>query len=127
MKISDYKKAITDALTRLGRYDAAIDYQITALAGVMRSLDLANAVIDDLSSITVKETTKYGEREVLHPAFKAQKDSQDAVTRQMKALGLTLEDIGQSADSDPLIDMTKAVMTAGKGKVGKLKPKINPH
>ena len=42
-----------------------------------------------------------------HPAFKIAKDAQDMVTRQMKALNLTVEDLSGEADEDPLTDLTK--------------------
>ncbi len=123
-KISEIKDTIVKALTDLGRYDSALDMQVISLAGVIRSLELTNDTIDDLEEITVVEESRYGTKIVPHPAFKIQKDAQDAVTRQMKALGLTFEDIGQGVENDPLIEMTKAVMDAGRGKrktIGKSK------
>ena len=52
-----------------------------------------------------------------HPAFKVQRDAQDSVTRQMKALGLTAADLSGVMDDDPLVDLTTKVKNAGKNAV----------
>ena len=85
----------------------ALDMQIYSLASALRNLDLANEQIDGLTEVTVWETTRYGEKLAPHPAFKIAKDAQDMVTRQMKALNLTVEDLSGEADEDPLTDLTK--------------------
>lgn len=88
-------------------YTKALDMQIHSLASAMRNLDLANQQIDGLTEVTVWETTRYGEKLAPHPVFKIAKDAQDMITRQMKALGLTVEDLAGEADEDPLTDLTK--------------------
>lgn len=88
-------------------YTKALDMQIHSLASAMRNLDLANQQIDGLTEVTVLETTRYGEKLAPHPVFKIAKDAQDMITRQMKALGLTVEDLAGEADEDPLTDLTK--------------------
>lgn len=88
-------------------YSHGLDMQITSLASAMRNLELANAEIDGLEVTTVYETTRYGEKLAPHPVFKVAKEAQDMITRQMKALGLTAEDLAGEIEDDPLVEMTK--------------------
>lgn len=60
-----------------------------------------------------------------HPVFKIQKDAQDSVTRQMKALGLTAEDLTGTDDDDPLIDLTKKVRESSRRKQTIIKRKTD--
>lgn len=113
-KVAEFKKDIVKALKGAGNYNKSLDMQIQALASAMRTLDLANDEIDELECVTVMETTRYGKKMAPHPAFKIQKDAQDSVTRQMKALGLTAEDLAGDIESDPLVELTKKVKNAGK-------------
>ena len=83
--------------------------QIVSLASARRNLDMANEQIDGLTETTVWETTLYGEKLAPHPVFKIAKEAQELITRQMKALGLTAEDLSGGVDDDPLVDMTKAL------------------
>lgn len=116
-KVNEYKKDIEKALKAAGKYSRSLDAQILSLAGALRTLDLANDEIDDLDSTTIPATSRYGnETLVPHPVFKIQKDAQDSVTRQMKALGLTAEELTGTDDDDPLIDLTKKVKNVGRKK-----------
>ena len=81
--------------------------QVTSLASAMRNLEMANEQIDKLTETTVWETTRYGEKLAPHPVFKIAKEAQELITRQMKALGLTVEDLSGEADDDPLVELTK--------------------
>lgn len=105
--VEEYRKDIVRKMKVHKTYTQALDMQIYSLASAMRNLDLANEQIDGLTEVTVLETTRYGEKLAPHPAFKIAKDSQDMVTRQMKALSLTVEDLSGEADEDPLTDLTK--------------------
>lgn len=107
--ISDYKKEIVRQLKAQGTYSQALDMQIVSLASARRNLDMANEQIDGLTETTVWETTRYGEKLAPHPVFKIAKEAQELITRQMKALGLTAEDLSGGVDDDPLVDMTKAL------------------
>lgn len=98
-------------------YSKGLDMQITSLASAMRNLEMANAQIDGLTEVTVWETTRYGEKLAPHPVFKVAKEAQDMVTRQMKALGLTAEDLAGDIDEDPLVDMTKKLAKKRKAPV----------
>ena len=105
--VADYKKEIVRQLKANGTYSKGLDMQIISLASAMRNLDMANRQIDGLTETTVWETTRYGEKLAPHPVFKIAKEAQELITRQMKALGLTTEELSGSMDDDPLVDMTK--------------------
>lgn len=105
--VEEYQKEIEKALKDHKLYSKGLTAQIKSLASAMRNLDLANADIDKLESTTVLETTRYGEKLAPHPVFKIAKDAQDMITRQMKALGLTAEDLAGKIEEDPLTDLTK--------------------
>ena len=105
--VNDYKKDIVRTLRNLKTYSKGLDMQILSLASAMRNLEMANDQIDGLTETTVWETTRYGEKLAAHPVFKIAKEAQELVTRQMKALGLTVEDLAGEADDDPLADLTK--------------------
>lgn len=105
--VADYKKEIVRQLKANGTYSKGLDMQIISLASAMRNLDMANHQIDGLTETTVWETTRYGEKLAPHPVFKIAKEAQELITRQMKALGLTTEELSGSMDDDPLVDMTK--------------------
>ncbi len=108
--VEEYRKEITRTMKAHKIYSKGLDMQITSLASAMRNLEMANAQIDGLTEVTVWETTRYGEKLAPHPAFKIAKEAQDMVTRQMKALGLTAEDLAGDIDEDPLVDMTKKLV-----------------
>jgi hypothetical protein len=116
-KVADYQKIVINALKSCGNYSKSLDIQIISLASALRTLGLANDEIDTLDVTTILETTRYGKKMAPHPAFKVQRDAQDSVTRQMKALGLTAADISGDSDDDPLVDLTTKVKNAGKSPV----------
>lgn len=116
-KTENYKKDIVKALKGVGRYSRGLDIQITALAGAMRTLALANAEIDELEETTIDVVSRYGnETKAPHPVFKTQKDAQEMVTKMLKALGLTGADLADAIDDDPLIDLTKKVIKTSRAK-----------
>lgn len=122
-KVNEYKKDIEKALKAVGKYSKSLDVQILALAGALRTLDLANDEIDGLIETTIPVVSRYGNETLApHPVFKIQKDAQDSVTRQMKALGLTAEELTGADESDPIIDLTKKVKNAGRRKPVVVKP-----
>lgn len=116
-KVNEYKKDIEKALKAAGKYSKSLGAQILSLAGALRTLDLANDEIDGLETTTIPSISRYGnETLVPHPVFKIQKDAQDSVTRQMKALGLTAEELTGTDEDDPLINLTKKVKNVGRKK-----------
>ncbi len=115
--VEEYRKEIIRQMKAHKIYSKGLDMQITSLASAMRNLELANAEIDRLETTTVYETTRYGEKLAPHPVFKVAKEAQDMITRQMKALGLTAEDLAGEIDEDPLVDMTKKLSKKRKAPV----------
>lgn len=116
-KISDYKTDIVKALKAAGKYSKSLDIQVISLAGALCTLNKANDEIDRLERVTIMVTSRYGNETLApHPVFKIQKDAQDSVTRQMKALGLTAEELAGTDADDPLIELTKKVRGAGRKK-----------
>ena len=105
--VEDYQKEIVRVMKAHRTYTKALDMQIHSLASAMRNLDLANQQIDGLTEVTVWETTRYGEKLAPHPVFKIAKEAQELVTRQMKALGLTVDELAGDTEDDPLADLTK--------------------
>ena len=122
-KVNDYKKDIERALKTAGRYNRSLKAQVLSLAGALRTLDLANDEIDELETTTISATSRYGNATLVpHPVFKIQKDAQDSVTRQMKALGLTAEELQGGDADDPLYELTRKVRDAGKPHIVRRKP-----
>jgi hypothetical protein len=105
--VSEYTKEITKMLKANNTYSRGLDMQILSLASAMRNLEMANDQIDGLTETTVWETTRYGEKLAPHPVFKIAKEAQEQVTRQMKALGLTVDELAGNTEDDPLADLTK--------------------
>lgn len=125
-KVNEYKKDIEKALKAASRYSRSLDAQILSLAGALRTLDLANDEIDELDCTTIISTSRYGNETLIpHPVFKIQKDAQASVTQQMKALGLTAEELTGTDDDDPLIELTKKVKNSGRKKPTIIKPNID--
>lgn len=122
-KIVEYKRDIERALRASGRYNKGLESQVMSLAGVLRAMDIINSDIDELECSFIEVENRYGNKTYQpHPVFKIQKDNQDAVTRQMKALGLTFEDLNGVDDNDPLVDLTKKVRKEGNKKSITIRP-----
>lgn len=105
--VDEYVKEITKTLKANKTYSRGLDMQILSLASAMRNLEMANNQIDGMTETTVWETTRYGEKLAPHPVFKIAKEAQELVTRQMKALGLTVDELAGNTEDDPLADLTK--------------------
>ena len=105
--VNEYVKEITKTLKANKTYSRGLDMQILSLASAMRNLEMANNQIDGLTETTVWETTRYGEKLAPRPVFKIAKEAQELVTRQMKALGLTVDELAGNTEDDPLADLTK--------------------
>lgn len=119
--VQKHKDDIVKTLKAHKLYSKGLDMQILSLASAMRNLEMANEQIDGLTETTVWETTRYGEKLAPHPVFKIAKEAQELITRQMKALGLTAEDLAGEVDEDLLADMTKKLIKK-RGKPTILKP-----
>lgn len=112
--VKRYIKQVAQALKDAGKYHAGLTSQILALAGSLRSLELANEEIDGLECTTVVEISRYGQKTVPHPVFKIQRDAADCITRQLKQLGLTPEALGGGDASDPLVELTQELLNVSK-------------
>ena len=112
--VNEYVKEITKTLKANKTYSRGLDMQILSLASAMRNLEMANNQIDGLTETTVWETTRYGKKLAPHPVFKIAKEAQELVTRQMKALGLTVDELAGNTEDDPLADLTKKLMKKRK-------------
>lgn len=127
-QVNEYKKDIEKALKSASRYSRSLDAQILSLAGALRTLDLANDDIDRLDTVTMPTVSRYGNKTLIpHPAFKVQKDAQDSVTRQMKALGLTVGELTGTDEDDPLIELTKKVKDSSRKKPTIVKRNTEPE
>lgn len=120
--VKEYEREIRKVLRDHNTYTKGLDMQIFSLASAMRNLEMSNDQIDQLEETTVWEKTRYGEKLAPHPVFKIAKEAQELVTRQMKVLGLTVEELAGSSEEDPLIDLTKKLGKKRKQPVI-LKPK----
>ena len=105
-----WARRITTALKKAGMYNTSLTMQVQSLASAMHTLELATEEIDNLKSTTVMERTRYGEKLAPHPAFKVQRDAQISITRQMKQLRLTTEQLSTDQSSDPLVDLTQRLL-----------------
>lgn len=125
--IKDYKKDIERALKRVSRYNKGLDFQIESLANSLRALALAGEDLDKLESVTLSTVSRYGNETLIpHPVFRIQKDTQELITKQMKALGLTAEDLIGTEEDDPLIDLTKKVRDVSGRKNVVITPEQDP-
>lgn len=112
-----FRKLIVGALKSAERYNKSLEIQILSLASALRSLQIANRDLDELDSTVVATISRYGNESLApHPVFKILKDTQDSITRQMKALGLTAEDLIAGDDDDPLYALTRQVKKTGTEK-----------
>lgn len=114
--VDEFRNMIIEALRRERKYSPSLDIQVLALASALCALTAANNEISGLDSVTVLEETRYGQKLAPHPAFKVQRDAMDSVTRQMKQLSLTVEDLSMGDDADPLVELTQKVIDASTHK-----------
>ena len=112
--VEEHAAAVQRAVKSKGTDAAALEMEIYSLASARHTLDLANSEISNLTSTTVSEKTQQGEKLVSHPVFKVQRDALVAVTRHMKALGLTAADLNAADEGSPLEELTEKVLKATK-------------
>lgn len=100
--VRKYAQSIKKALVSQNKYTPDLEPMIKLAASAMRDWGLADEAIGNLDSITATEVTKYGEREVVHPAFKLIKDSRKQAAELLKHLGLTIDQVNTGDNSDEL-------------------------
>lgn len=104
-----YRRKIKAAMQSCGTYDVNLDFQILNLA---RSLRLLAQVDRDMSQpdfqLTVMKVTRDGQQPMENPVLKTLDRAQTQVTRQMKQLKLTVEDlIGAPELPDAIDELTE--------------------
>lgn len=112
--IEDYEIKIQNALESQSRWSESLVIAVHSLAVAMRNLDMANHDIEALDSCTVLEETRYGKKIAPHPAFKIAKDANEAISKLLKSLGLTADDISEGIDNDPLAEVTESLIAKRK-------------
>lgn len=110
--VEEHAATVQRAVKSKGADSAALEMEIYSLASARRTLDLANAEIANLEATTVSEKTQQGAKLVSHPVFRVQRDALAAVTRHMKALGLTAQDLTAADEGSPLENLTEKVLKA---------------
>lgn len=106
-KIKQIKRSIEKSLKNAGIYSPHLDIQLESLASAVLTLRMANDDIEALDSVMTIEKSKYGEKPVMHPAFKVQRDAMAEVSKQMKQLNLTVADlVGNPEKPGPIDDLT---------------------
>lgn len=120
--VDEYTEDIVGALKAVNRFNPGLMGVIVALAGALKTRDIANHQIDGLEEVTILTVNKYGAEAIVpHPVFKVQRDNQEVIAKLMKALDLTPEGLLGTDDNDPLIDLTeKLIVTQNDSKI--LKP-----
>lgn len=98
-----YIATIRRCLESANRYTEALDIQIGTLASALMTLDIVDR---DIASLN-RDGRYCGDTLKMHPAFNVQRYMLDNVTRQMKALGLTAEQLGGEITHDNLADLTQ--------------------
>ena len=112
--VQGWRNLITKALKDANKYNSSLKMQIESLSVTMYQLDLASKELETLDRVTCIDLTRYGEKLSPHPVFKILKDLQDSITRQMKILSLTPEDLTADIEASPLERMTDEMRsTAG--------------
>lgn len=97
-----YAQSIKKALVSQNKYTPDLEPMIKLAASAMRDWGMADETIRSLDSVAATEVTKYGEREVVHPAFKLIKDSRKQAAELLKHLGLTADQVNTGDNSDEL-------------------------
>lgn len=92
--LGNYQKKIVTAMKASGTYDENLYFQIKNLARSLRILDMVDLEMSDpeFQLVTMK-LTRDGEQPIENPIIKTMDRAQNQVSRQMKQLKLTVEDL----------------------------------
>lgn len=106
-----YKRRITAALKGSGLYDKNLSIQVENLATSLWTLSMCRDKMseEDFKVITTK-TTRDGEQPIENPIFKVLARTQADISRQMRQLNLTVEDIVGKPDTPIPLDELDAEM-----------------
>lgn len=102
--LNGYKARVTRALKAAGRYTPCVTIQIDTLATSLLMLEKAKRQLESLEELTVMEESRYGSKISMHPVCKIIKDASDTVSRGMKQLGLTVEEVMGEPDLPDAVD-----------------------
>ena len=120
--VEEYRKIIVKALKNAGTYSKGVDIQIDNLAITLSMRDKAVEEISQLDGTSYWANTRDGKTNKTYPVYKYLDGTLEKVTRQMKALGLTTELLAGTDETDPLVELTKKVVKAGRKKAVVVKP-----
>ena len=116
--IAYYQQRIKECLEASGRYTRALDLNILVLASSLRRLSIAINETEALAAETVSVKSPNGALQQ-HPAFKAQREAEETILRQLKELGLTADGTRQNVERDPTADLLAEVIGSKRTKIVK--------
>lgn len=109
--IDKIQRSITRDLKKAGMYSPHLNAQIYCLASAVLTLVMANRDIATLESTRALEESKYGSKPVEDPAFKTQRGAMAEVTKQLRVLKLTVDDlVGAPEKAGPMDDLAEKLL-----------------
>lgn len=111
LTVDSIKRSIASDLRKAGLWSPQLSSQVYCLASAVLTLRMANRDIEDLDSVCALEESKYGSKPVEHPAFRTQRGAMAEVTKQLKALKLTVADlVGTPERTGPIDELTDKLL-----------------
>lgn len=116
--VEEYENILTGAMQELGTWRESYAPAVHVLAGVLRRYEQARQLCDE--SLIITEKSREGDsRQMLNPAFQAEKVCADQVRRYLGELGLLISikskskdeevEAGSGASDDPLNELNRIV------------------
>lgn len=107
--LETYRRKIKTAMQKCGTYDANLDFQILNLARSLRLLAQVDRKMSEPEfALIVMKVTRDGNQPMENPVLKTLDRAQTQVTRQMRQLKLTVEDlIGAPELPDAIDELTE--------------------
>lgn len=107
--IDHFQARITACLEAAGRYTSALDLNILVLASSFRRLAIAINETEGLKESKISFATPNGALQQ-HPAFKAQREAEETILKQLKELNLTADGTTSNVERDPAVELMKEVI-----------------
>lgn len=103
--LGNYQRKIISAMKASGTYDENLYFQIKNLARSLRTLDMVDVEMSspEFQLVTMK-LTRDGEQPIENPILKTMDRAQTQVSRQMKQLKLTVEDLVGTPELPDAVD-----------------------
>lgn len=118
LSTATYQRRIVAALKAQKRYNDALMPQIISLAIAWRGLAMLADDFDSIDTLIITETNRYGNlSQKAHPIIAQYEKIQRSTERQMAQLQLTASDLLTDASTDPLVELTEAVINAADGEI----------